>query len=80
MIADDLLSIRSALSRVILTKDMRLLERARDNLDAAILSQQEFERSACCVGQDKFRFEPARIPATAGAGAVVVPFPGARAQ
>ena len=77
MIAEDLLSIRSALSRVIVTKDMRLLERARDNLDAAILSQQEFERSACCVGQPQ---EPFRFPAiSATAGAVVVPFPGARA-
>lgn len=80
MIADNLLSIRSAISRVIVTGDMNLLQRARDNLDAAIVTQQEFERSVCCAGQpqDKFRFEPARTPATAGA--VVVPFPGARAQ
>lgn len=78
MIADDLLSIRSALSRVILTGDLRLLERARENLDAAILSQQEFERAACCLGQSQEPFRFPAIPATSGA--VVVPFPGARAQ
>jgi plastocyanin len=79
VISQDLESIAAALHRSIVNHDEALARRALQNLHATIEHQKQFEAVSRVLGQpqEKFRFEPSAIPATAGA--VVVPFPGARA-
>lgn len=79
MISQDLQSVAAALHRSIVNSDQGLARLALQNLHAVIEHQKQFEAVSRVLGQpqEKFRFEPSAIPATAGA--VVVPFPGARA-